>query len=73
VRRADLWATECDQPARCLAPVDRVWLLVSGEKTDPMAGMARAKATALRTDFAIDQVWNPPGLTVALLIRRTAG
>jgi mannosyltransferase len=68
-RRASLWAEECDQPGRCLAPVDRVWLLVVGQKNDPLRGMAEPKAGALRADFRVAQVWRVPGLTVALLTR----
>ncbi|MGW0431307.1 glycosyltransferase family 39 protein [Micromonospora sp. NPDC003197] len=67
--RADLWATECDQPAQCLAPVDRVWLLVVGEKADPLRGLPEPKANALRAGFSTSQVWTVPGLTVALLTR----
>ncbi|GAB2927689.1 hypothetical protein GCM10027280_13960 [Micromonospora polyrhachis] len=67
--RADLWATECDQPARCLASVERVWLLVIGEKTDPLRGLPEPKANALRTEFPASRVWTVPGLTVALLTR----
>lgn len=70
VRRGQLWATECDQPARCLAPAERVWLLVAGEHSDPLRGVREPKASALRADFDIERVWPVPGLTVALLTRR---
>lgn len=70
VRRADLWASECAEPARCLAAVDRVWLLVWGEHADPLARVAAAKADPLRTRFRLDQRWSVPGLTVALFSRR---
>nr|WP_233604387.1 glycosyltransferase family 39 protein [Micromonospora sp. HM5-17] len=69
VRRADLWASECAEPARCLAPVDRVWLLVWGERADPLAGVAAPKADPLRTQFRLDRRWPVPGLTVALFTR----
>lgn len=71
IRRADLWASECAQPAGCLASVDRVWLLVVGEKADPLRGLPVPKADALRTGFTTSRVWTPPGLTVALLTRST--
>ncbi|MGI5214582.1 glycosyltransferase family 39 protein [Plantactinospora sp. CA-290183] len=72
--RANLWASECAEPARCLAPVDRVWLLVWGERPDPLHGAAAAKAAPLRTEFRLDGHWTVPGLTVALLVRdRPAG
>jgi mannosyltransferase len=72
LQRADLWATECDQPARCLATTDRVWLLVTGKQTDPLLGMPEPKASALRDDFEVSHVWTVPGLTVALLVRKSA-
>jgi mannosyltransferase len=72
VRRADLWATECAQPERCLAPVDRLWLLVRGEHVDPLAGVPASRADPLRAGFRIDRRWTVPGLTVALLTRQPA-
>ncbi|MFC6014771.1 glycosyltransferase family 39 protein [Plantactinospora solaniradicis] len=67
VRRADLWATECAQPERCLASVDRLWLLAWGEHADPLAGVPASRADPLRARFRIDRRWSVPGLTVALL------
>ncbi|MFG1676479.1 glycosyltransferase family 39 protein [Micromonospora sp. NPDC049282] len=66
---ASLWATECANPARCLAGVDRVWLVVTGRRTDPLAAVPGAKGEALRDGFTVRQVWPRPGLTVALLAR----
>lgn len=68
-RRGDLWAAECDRPAECLAGVPRVWLVVSGRRTDPVAAVTGAKGAALRDGFTVRQVWQRPGLTVALLTR----
>ncbi|MEU8255261.1 glycosyltransferase family 39 protein [Micromonospora inaquosa] len=70
VRRGDLWAAECAQPAQCLAGTTRVWLVVSGRHAEPLAAVAGAKGDALRTDFNVTQVWQRPGLTVALLTGR---
>jgi mannosyltransferase len=67
--RGDLWASECDRPARCLAGVDRVWLLVEGHPAELTARMPAAKAAALRDGYHVERVWRPPGLTVALLLR----
>ncbi|MCG5462041.1 glycosyltransferase family 39 protein [Micromonospora sp. MED01] len=67
VRRGDLWAAECPQPAQCLAGTTRVWLVVSGRHPEPLAAVPGAKGDALRTDFTVTQVWQRPGLTVALL------
>ncbi|MEV1075317.1 glycosyltransferase family 39 protein [Micromonospora parva] len=66
-RRGDLWAAECPQPAQCLAGTTRVWLVVSGRHADPLAAVPGAKGDALRADFTVAQVWQRPGLTVALL------
>ncbi|WP_433289500.1 glycosyltransferase family 39 protein [Micromonospora sp. CA-244673] len=68
-QRADLWAAECDRPAECLAGVDRVWLVVTGRRADPLAAVPGAKGDALRGAFTARQVWPRPGLTVALLTR----
>ncbi|WP_262284834.1 glycosyltransferase family 39 protein [Micromonospora sp. MA102] len=68
-QRADLWAAECDRPAECLAGVDRVWLVVTGRRADPLAAVPGAKGDALRDAFTVRQVWPRPGLTVALLSR----
>ncbi|KKK07168.1 hypothetical protein LQ51_04045 [Micromonospora sp. HK10] len=69
-QRADLWASECDRPAECLAGVHRVWLVVSGRRDDPMAAVGGAKGAALRDGYAVTTVAPRPGLTVALLTRR---
>jgi mannosyltransferase len=68
-QRADLWAAECAVPAECLAGVDRVWLVVTGRRADPLAAVPGAKGAALRDGFTVRQVWPRPGLTVALLTR----
>lgn len=72
ITRADLWASECAEPARCLAPVDRVWLLIWGERSEPLDQLPAAKAEPLRTQFRLDRRWTVPGLTVALLTRHRA-
>ncbi|RLP90265.1 hypothetical protein EAD89_13680 [Micromonospora sp. BL4] len=69
VRRGDLWAAECPQPARCLADAPRVWLVVAGWHAEPLATVPGAKGDALRADFTVTQAWQRPGLTVALLTR----
>ncbi|MDO3702332.1 glycosyltransferase family 39 protein [Micromonospora sp. C28SCA-DRY-2] len=67
--RGDLWAAECDRPARCLAGAERVWLVVAGRRADPVAAVPGAKGAALRDGFTVERVWPRPGLTVALLTR----
>ncbi|WP_406601141.1 glycosyltransferase family 39 protein [Micromonospora yasonensis] len=69
-QRADFWASECDRPAECLAGVQRVWLVVSGRHTDPLAAVPGAKGAALRDSFTVHAVWPRPGLTTTLLTRR---
>ncbi|GGO09463.1 glycosyltransferase family 39 protein [Micromonospora parathelypteridis] len=70
VRRGDLWAAECPQPAQCLVGTTRVWLVISGRHAEPLAAVTGAKGDALRADFTVAQVWQRPGLTVALLTSR---
>ncbi|WP_458351726.1 glycosyltransferase family 39 protein [Micromonospora oryzae] len=68
--RGDYWADECPDPAACLAGARRVWLVVAGRRPDPVAAVPGAKGAALRDDgFAVERVWQRPGLTVALLTR----
>ncbi|MFI7303451.1 glycosyltransferase family 39 protein [Micromonospora aurantiaca] len=66
---ASLWAVECDDPARCLAGVDRVWLVVTGRRADPPTTVPGAKGDALRAGYTVRRVWPRPGITVALLVR----
>ncbi|MEV4463133.1 glycosyltransferase family 39 protein [Micromonospora echinofusca] len=68
-RRGDLWAAECARPAECLAGTQRIWLVVTGRRDDPVAAVAGAKGDALRAGFTVERVWPRPGVTVALLTR----
>lgn len=68
-RRGELWAAECARPAQCLADADRVWLVLAGRHHDPLAAVPGAKGAALRDGRMVEQVWRPPGLTVALVRR----
>ncbi|WFE61566.1 glycosyltransferase family 39 protein [Micromonospora sp. WMMD712] len=67
--RGDYWTDECPAPAACLAGARRVWLVVAGRQADPADAVPGAKGTALRDGFAVERVWQRPGLTVALLTR----
>ncbi|WP_231921156.1 glycosyltransferase family 39 protein [Micromonospora auratinigra] len=69
-QRADLWASECDRPAQCLAGARRVWLVVAGRHADPLTAVPGAKGTALRATYTVDETWPRPGLTLALLTPR---
>ncbi|TCB97681.1 hypothetical protein E0H26_12315 [Micromonospora zingiberis] len=68
-RRGDLWATECDRPAECLADAERVWLVVAGRQPDPLGAVPGPKGDALRTRYTVARTWPRPGLTIALLTR----
>ncbi|MFY1617543.1 glycosyltransferase family 39 protein [Micromonospora sp. WMMD736] len=70
VARGDLWAAECPRPAQCLAGTARVWLVVAGRHAEPLAAVPGAKGDTLRAQFTVAQVWQRPGLTVALLTSR---
>ncbi|WBB79388.1 glycosyltransferase family 39 protein [Micromonospora sp. WMMD882] len=73
----DLWAVECDRPARCLTGVNRVWLVVADQPTgpltdpvaDPVAALPAAKEAALRDGFSPTGRWTVPGVSVTLLVR----
>ncbi|MDM4720600.1 glycosyltransferase family 39 protein [Micromonospora sp. WMMA1363] len=67
--RGDLWAAECTRPDECLAGADRLWLVVAGRRSDPIAAVPGAKGGALRAGWAVERVQHRPGLTVALLTR----
>ena len=60
VRRGDLWAAECPQPAQCLAGTTRVWLVVSGRHAEPLAAVPDAKGDALRADFTVTRSGSAP-------------
>ncbi|MFI6822012.1 hypothetical protein ACIBJE_13815 [Micromonospora sp. NPDC050187] len=67
-RAGDLRAAECERPAHCLAGVDRVWLVVAGDRADPVVALPTAKREAL-DGFSPTGRWTVPGITVALLAR----
>ncbi|MFC7549502.1 glycosyltransferase family 39 protein [Plantactinospora sp. GCM10030261] len=69
-RRGSLWATECAVPSRCLAGVDRIWVLAVGQPADPLRPMPPAKAAAVRDGYAVTGTWSVPDITVWLLTRR---
>jgi mannosyltransferase len=70
VQRDDLAAVECPDPAACLRRDEqRIWLVVSGDETDPLNGLPADQATALRAHYRAYGVERPSGLTVALLVR----
>ena len=72
VERGELRATECGDPAACLARAGapRIWLLTMGDRSEPLSTVPGEKGAALRAAYATHLVWHEPGLTVALLTRR---
>lgn len=67
-QRADFWASECPQPARCLTGTDRVWLLVAGRPADPLGTLPDAKRDPLRDGYQLAGSWRLSGLTLILLV-----
>jgi mannosyltransferase len=65
-----LQATECADPRPCLDGVQRLWLVRTGTLSDPVAGVGAAKEQILRQQFRVVTIWQPAGLTLALLQRR---
>ncbi|MGW4564495.1 glycosyltransferase family 39 protein [Streptomyces sp. NPDC004561] len=69
VRRDDLAAVECPEPAACLRGERRIWLVVSGNAADPFNGLPAEQAAALRAHYRPYGAERPSGLTVSLLLR----
>ncbi|MFI8521435.1 glycosyltransferase family 39 protein [Streptomyces sp. NPDC085481] len=68
--RADLWASECPDPARCLRAEPRIWLVVPSGEGDPLNALPAAQARALRAHYTATGTERLTGVTVALLIRK---
>ncbi|HEX6871224.1 MAG TPA: glycosyltransferase family 39 protein [Micromonosporaceae bacterium] len=64
-----LLGTECPEVARCLGSARRLWVVRTGQLSDPLAGLGPVKQQALAQDYRIAQLWYPSGMTVALLER----
>ncbi|MEU7300494.1 glycosyltransferase family 39 protein [Streptomyces sp. NPDC007189] len=69
VDRDDLAALQCPVPSACLRGEKRIWLVVSGNETDPLNGLPADQAAALRAHYRPYGAERPSGLTVALLVR----
>jgi mannosyltransferase len=73
VRRGSFWATECRDPAACLAGTDRVWVLsgddlITGRRARALDGTTAATRTALGT-YAKAGEWRLSKFTLALYSR----
>ncbi|MFE7805200.1 hypothetical protein ACFU51_11195 [Streptomyces sp. NPDC057430] len=66
---ADLWSTECPDPAACLRDEPRIWLVVAGDAADPLDALPAAQARALRARYTATGTERLTGVTVALLVR----
>ncbi|MFH8379343.1 glycosyltransferase family 39 protein [Kitasatospora sp. NPDC018058] len=68
----DLTPEPCPRPEACLGDGPRVWLLVLGDTTDPLAAMTEEQARLLKARYGEpDRVVPLGGLTLALLDRTT--
>ncbi len=64
-----LLATECPDVEACLNDTQRIWVIRAADLADPLTGIGPSKEDLLRTHYRVDRVWDPTGLTVALLER----
>ncbi|MFG2643586.1 glycosyltransferase family 39 protein [Streptomyces sp. NPDC048370] len=67
--RADLWSTECPDPAACVKNEPRIWLVVAGDAADPLDALPVDQARALRARYTATGTERLTGVTVALLVR----
>ncbi|MGA5301981.1 glycosyltransferase family 39 protein [Nucisporomicrobium flavum] len=74
VANASLWATECAEPAACLAGTDRVWTLSgddleTGRRAGPTDQLTPAQQAALNGSFRQVSQVRVDGFTIALFVR----
>jgi mannosyltransferase len=62
-----LLATECADPAACLALADpaRLWVVRFQTQSDPLYDIGQPKEDLLRARYRLDRIWLVRGLTVA--------
>ncbi|MFD9033494.1 glycosyltransferase family 39 protein [Streptomyces sp. NPDC059567] len=68
--RADLWSSECPDPAACLGSETRIWLVVPDGAADPLDALPAPQARALRKHYTATGTERLTGVTVALLVRK---
>ncbi|MFD9219231.1 glycosyltransferase family 39 protein [Streptomyces sp. NPDC060064] len=66
----ELFPVYCLEPARCLKDESRIWLVVPGNKPDPLDAVPASQAWVLRTLYKNYGTERLSGLTVALLQRK---
>lgn len=71
VERGDFWPIECGVPADCLRGVNRIWVVASapGGDDNVFREMEPVKASTLRAEFEIEEVYHPFGIVIALMKR----
>ncbi len=65
----ELFPTYCPKPAECLRDESRIWLVVPGNRPDPLDAIPKDQADALRAKYKPYGAEHLPGVTVALLER----
>ncbi|MFB7668892.1 glycosyltransferase family 39 protein [Kitasatospora sp. NPDC056138] len=65
----ELFPTYCPKPAECLQDESRMWLVVPGNRPDPLDAIPKDQADALRAKYKFYGAERVPGVTVALLER----
>ncbi len=64
----NLYAAQCLEPAKCLAPATRIWVLRVGSPASPLDGFGAAEDGFLRVTFKIDRRWDLNGVSLSLLV-----
>jgi mannosyltransferase len=67
----ELYSLECTDPAACIGPEQRLWVVAPRESLDPLLQLTSAQAAAVSATYRIVSVQHAPGFTVALLERKT--
>ncbi len=67
---SELYPTYCLQPAKCLKSEKRIWLVVPGNRPDPLDSAPASQAAALRAEYRGYGTERLNGLTVELLLRK---
>ncbi|MGW5667923.1 glycosyltransferase family 39 protein [Micromonospora sp. NPDC003776] len=58
----------CPDLAGCLPGARRLWVVLPGERADPLPPTDGAAGRMLRASYRMAQVWRPTGFTLALLV-----
>ncbi|MEU6234628.1 glycosyltransferase family 39 protein [Kitasatospora sp. NPDC047058] len=72
VQAEDLFPAACPRPEECVGQGQRIWLLVLGDTTEPLAAMPGDQAQALRSRYGAPGRVTPLGGVTLALLDRTA-